>query len=148
MTTVQRQMMWVTTLAFAACVAGAAVYVLLPAAPSTKVTELNFSLPAGEANFEYSLVVKTVSAQLRDPNSAKFGPMLAYRFQQLNGRSGTAVCGTVIAKNETGAYDDPKEFVFISNPVSAVIDPATPDSDSRTCGRIIASIGAKLLIFG
>ena len=121
-------MIWAATLAITACVGAWAIYVWLLKASPTEQVELDLSPSTGAVKFEYSLVEKTVKAQLRDPNSAKFGPMLAYRYNHLNGKSGTAVCGSVSAKNSSGEYDDPKEFVFISNPVSAVIDPSLPDA--------------------
>jgi hypothetical protein len=110
-----------------ACVVALATYAWLSRTPPTAVTKIEISPSTGVATFDYSIVEITVKAQLRDPNSAKFGPMLAYRYHQINGKSGTAVCGSVSAKNETGEYDNPKEFVFISNPTSALIDPNLPD---------------------
>src|ERR1700693_69854 len=93
---------WVTMLAIVACVVALATYVWLSGAwlsrtPPTEVTEMELSPPTGEVKFDYSIVEITVKAQLRDPNSAKFGPMLAYRYHQVNGKSGTAVCGSVSA---------------------------------------------------
>lgn len=115
-------------LVIAACVVVAMIYAYRPGSPSTEMANLEPLSPVGEVKFDYSIVEGTVRAQLRNPNSAKFGPMLAYRFEHLNGRSGIAVCGSVSAKNEAGEYENPKDFVFVSNPVSAVIDPKMPDT--------------------
>jgi hypothetical protein len=123
----RQAMTWVTTLVIVACVVALATYAWLSRTPPAQVTEIEISSLTGAVTFDYSIVEITVKAQLRDPNSAKFGPMLAYRYHHLNGKSGTAVCGSVSAKNETGEYDTPKEFVFISNPTSALIDPNMPD---------------------
>jgi hypothetical protein len=124
----RQSMIWATMLTIAACVVAWAAYAWLSKMSSTELAEFDISPSTGAVNFDYSLVEKMVRAQLPDPGSAKFGPMLAYRFRHVSGKSGTAVCGSVSVKNSSGKYDGPKEFVFISNPVSAVIDPSAPDS--------------------
>ena len=125
-------MIWTVGLAVAGCIGAWAAYVWLIKMPSTG--ELKFETlqpqtsPPGEAQFDRSLVERTVRAQLRDPNSAKFGPMLAYDYRRINSKPATVVCGSVSAKNNSGEYDSPKGFIFISNPTSALIDPDAADT--------------------
>lgn len=55
-------------------------------------------------------VEQAVEKKLRDPDSAKFGPM---RGQEQKGVNGAIVCGTVNAKNGFGGYAGDQSYVVI-----------------------------------
>src|SRR4029077_12484043 len=107
----RQTMIWTVGLAIAGCIGAWVAYVLLIKPSSTMEmkfeTWLPQTAPPGAAKFDRSDVEQTVKAQLRDPNSAKFGPMRGYDYRRFNSRPITAVCGSVSAKNSSGEYESP-----------------------------------------
>ncbi|KUM28413.1 hypothetical protein AU467_11265 [Mesorhizobium loti] len=56
------------------------------------------------------IITTGVRQRLHDPASAKFGTMLAGQ-RTLNGRQEIVVCGTVNARNASGAYGGEEPFI-------------------------------------
>jgi hypothetical protein len=92
-------------------------------AKSSAAEKLNsMKTPPDPADAKYSLdvVQMAVKQQLRDPDSATFGPMSLYSDRKMNGYHTPVVCGTVNSKNGFGGYSGNRAFVFLI-PLTAVI---------------------------
>lgn len=75
--------------------------------------------PAGPRDSEVlSLAFSSVRANMKDPDSAKFGQ--AKRYSVSDGRN--VACGSVNAKNSFGAYAGEKRFVFTYESGLVMID--------------------------
>ncbi|SHG73280.1 hypothetical protein SAMN05444169_3869 [Bradyrhizobium erythrophlei] len=80
------------------------------------------------ADVKYSpdVVQMAVKQQLRDPDSATFGPMSLYSDRKMNDYYTPVVCGTINSKNDFGGYSGNKAFVFLI-PLTAVMIEGSPN---------------------
>jgi hypothetical protein len=71
------------------------------------LTSATFANPVSLSQQQEASVHQTISAMLRDPASAQFGPLVAVS----QSSSQTLVCGTVNAKNGFGGYVGDTPFI-------------------------------------
>lgn len=69
-----------------------------------------------------ALVEMAVRSTLRDPDSAKFGPIASYDDRKMGADQVKVACGSVNAKNGFGGYTGDKNFVYVVSPPLVSID--------------------------
>lgn len=94
------------------------------------VQEFGGVKPMKSTPLKYSPTITemAVKSVLRDPDSAKFGPMSGYDDRKFAGKPVTAVCGVVNAKNGFGGFTGDKNFVYVTDPPMVVIDNDTDNA--------------------
>lgn len=90
--------------------------------PDQRAEETRKAAENARVSYSPAVVEMAVKRLLRDPDSAKFGKMSVYGDRKLRGEQVVVVCGSVNAKNGFGGYGGSKDFVFVKETLTAVVD--------------------------
>jgi len=95
-----RYLVLITALALAGCVS---------APPQQSASTAPATSPVSLSSDQEARVKQVVTASLKDPDSARFGPMQAtYSLQ-----TGTTICGMINARNSFGGYTGDKPYLVV-----------------------------------